>query len=110
VKLLFDHNLSPRLIARLTDVYPEATHVYLLGLDRALDLEVWQYASENGCIIITRDADFSELSQVHGFPPKVIWIRRGNCPTSELEAMLRANLEAITELDASDSAGVLTLF
>lgn len=43
MKLLFDHNLSPRLIRRLVDLYPDASHVAAVGLDRASDIEVWHY-------------------------------------------------------------------
>jgi predicted nuclease of predicted toxin-antitoxin system len=32
VKLLFDENLSPRLVERLVDVYPESKHVSGVGL------------------------------------------------------------------------------
>ncbi len=44
MKLLFDQNLSPRLVARLADCYPGSAHVSEVGLDRALDVEVWEFA------------------------------------------------------------------
>jgi predicted nuclease of predicted toxin-antitoxin system len=75
VKLLFDHNLSPRLIRRLADLYPNSSHVYLLGLDRADDQAVWEHARREGYLIVTKDADFGDLCMLFGFPPKVIWIR-----------------------------------
>ena len=34
VKLLFDHNLSPRLVHLLGDLFPDSSHVYWLGLDQ----------------------------------------------------------------------------
>jgi hypothetical protein len=46
MKLLFDHNLSPRLVNRLADLFPESTYVYLLGMDQADDQEVWNYAQK----------------------------------------------------------------
>jgi predicted nuclease of predicted toxin-antitoxin system len=39
--------------------------------------------------IFTKDADFSDVNVLRGFPPKVIWIRLGNCATSDLENALR---------------------
>jgi predicted nuclease of predicted toxin-antitoxin system len=78
VKLLFDYNLSPRLVTRLSDAYPNSEHVYLVGFDQAEDSVVWTYAVQNDYIIVTKDSDFSELSIIRGFPPKVIWLRRGN--------------------------------
>jgi predicted nuclease of predicted toxin-antitoxin system len=47
MRLLFDHNLSSRLVSRLTDRYPNASHVALVGLERAADLAVWTYAETN---------------------------------------------------------------
>ena len=72
IKLLFDQNLSPRLINRLIDIYPNSNHLYNLGLDTAEDSIIWQYARENNFIVVTKDADFSELISIRGFPPKVI--------------------------------------
>jgi predicted nuclease of predicted toxin-antitoxin system len=40
-KLLFDQNLSPRLVNRLADLYPDALQVAQVGLERATDLAVW---------------------------------------------------------------------
>jgi len=83
--LLFDQNISPRLVERLADIYPDSTHVSLLGMGNAMDIEIWQYAHDNDYMIVTKDADFSELGVVRGFPPKIIWIRRGNCSTMRLK-------------------------
>ena len=110
MKLLFDQNLSPRLVQRLSDLYPDSSHVYLIGLDTAADPVIWQYARDNEYMIVTRDADFSDLNVVLGYPPKVIWIRRGNCTTGEIETMLRANYGAVEVLESDESVGILTLF
>ncbi len=110
MKLLFDQNLSPRLVERLADVYPGAGHVSLLGLDRATDEAVWAYARDFGYTIVTKDVDYNELSIVRGFPPKVVWLRLGNCMTGQIETVLRAHIEAINELHADDRLAVLTLF
>jgi predicted nuclease of predicted toxin-antitoxin system len=110
VKLLFDQNLSPRLVNRLADLYPDSTHVYLIGLDMAPDLVIWEYARDNEFLIVTKDADFSDLNVMLGFPPKVIWIRRGNCTTKALESMLRSNYETVRSLAEDGGFGILTLF
>ncbi|MEP7135251.1 MAG: DUF5615 family PIN-like protein [Chloroflexota bacterium] len=108
--LLFDQNISPRLVEHLADIYPGSVHVSTLGLGNAMDSEIWQYAHDHDYMIVTKDADFSELGVVKGFPPKVIWIRRGNCSTQEIEAILRDNYEVIKTLDNDDETGILTLF
>ncbi len=89
MKLLLDQNLSHRLVERLRDVCPEIVHVGAVGLGRADDEAVWQYAATHGCIVVTKDSDFNARAFVFGPPPKVVWIRRGNCSTSAIEALLR---------------------
>jgi predicted nuclease of predicted toxin-antitoxin system len=110
MKLLFDQNLSPKLVNRLCDLYPDSNHVYLLGLDRKPDKEVWEHARQEGFLMVTKDADFSDLCMLLGFPPKVIWIRRGNCKTSEIEWLLRHHYSDVEALDQDVVMGVLTLF
>jgi predicted nuclease of predicted toxin-antitoxin system len=109
VKLLFDQNLSPRLVRRLADLFPNSTQVYLIHLDQALDLTVWEYSRDSDYALVTRDADFSELSLLQGFPPKIIWIRRGNCSTSDIESLLRSHSEDIELLDSDPTIGVIEL-
>jgi predicted nuclease of predicted toxin-antitoxin system len=108
--LLFDQNISPHLVERLADIYPESVHVYLLGMGDANDIEIWEYAKKNDYMIVTKDADFSELGVVKGFPPKVIWIRRGNCTTKDIENILRENFEQIEFLSEDKNTGILVLF
>lgn len=67
--LLFDQNLSPRLVDRLADLYPGSIHVSTVGLSTAFDKVVWGYARQHDYIIVTKDADFSELGLLLGFPP-----------------------------------------
>lgn len=110
MKLLFDHNLSPRLVNRLADLYPHSNHLFNLQLNTIEDSIVWQYALENKFTIVTKDSDFSELSIVRGFPPKVIWIRIGNCKTDEIESLIRSHTEEIQAFDNDSSLGILVLF
>lgn len=53
MKLLFDQNLSPRLVNRLSDCYPSSLHVYEIGLDQADDSLLWDYAQQNDFVIVT---------------------------------------------------------
>ena len=107
MKLLFDHNLSPRLVARLSDLYPDASHVSLVHLDQASDAQVWAYAQANGCLIVTKDSDFNDLAVLRGPPPKVVWLRLGNCTTSDVERALRNAHQAIADFAADPVASVL---
>lgn len=110
MKLLFDHNLPPLLVSRLGELFPQSQHVFPLGLDRASDREIRDYARQSGYAIVTKDADFSDLCVLLGFPPNIIWIRRGNCSTTALEELLRQHCEDIIALESDAVNGVLTLF
>jgi predicted nuclease of predicted toxin-antitoxin system len=110
LKLLFDQNLSPRLEGLLEDSYPGSKHVHTLFLDRAPDELIWEYALQEDFLIVTKDADFSDRSVLRGFPPKVIWLRLGNCTTGQIEDILRRHHEEIKALAEDSQAGVLSLF
>jgi len=104
VKLLFDENLSFKLIHRLSDVFPAMGHVRLLGLERAEDRTVWDYARAHGFAIVTLDADFVEMAGLLGAPPKIIRLRCGNQPTAFIDALLREHASLIDVFKDSDSA------
>ena len=109
MKLLFDHNLSPRLVSRLGDLYPDSNHLFNLNLDTAEDSFVWEYAKDNDFTIVTKDSDFSELRLLRGFPPKVIWIRIGNCTTNDLESLIRSHSKEIENFYRESNLGILIL-
>jgi predicted nuclease of predicted toxin-antitoxin system len=104
VKLLFDENLSPRLQAALNDVYPGSVHLRDCGLRGASDNEVWQYAQENGFVIVSKDSDFSERSSLYGGPPKVVWLRIGNCTTARADFLLRNSVARLTAFEAGEES------
>ena len=105
MKLLFDQNLSPHLARLLTDLYPDSIHVRDVGLERADDQVVWNYAINHGLTIVTKDADLHQMSFLYGHPPKVVWVQRGNCSTNEIERILRTRYNdlVIFERDAKSS-------
>lgn len=110
MKLLFDQNVSPKLAETLHELYPDSAHVAHIGLDRSTDRDVWDYARDHQFIIVTKDADFGEISMLSGFPPYVVWIRRGNCSTRNIEQILRDYAEAIQQMTQNADNGVLILF
>ena len=99
MKLLFDQNISHRLVLRLADIYPDSTHVREIGLREAADAEIWEYARLNGFTIVSKDSDFQQRSLLYGHPPKFIWLRVGNCPVQVVEALLRKHSVAIHTFD-----------
>jgi predicted nuclease of predicted toxin-antitoxin system len=109
LKLLFDQNLAPSLVQVLADVFPQSNHVARIGLDRVPDREVWQYARDHDYTLVSKDSDFHELSLLYGSPPKVVWIRRGNCSTRQIELILRNRFENIQSLLASPESTYLVI-
>ncbi len=89
MRLLLDQNLSPWLIDLLADLYPGSQHVRSVGLGAANDEQVWSYAAREGLAIVSKDTDFHQRSFLFGGPPKVIWIRLGNCSTDDIARLLR---------------------
>jgi predicted nuclease of predicted toxin-antitoxin system len=109
VKLLFDQNLSHRLVPALADLFPGSSHVRDHGLERADDPVVWAFAKANGLTIVSKDDDFHQRSFLYGHPPKVIWLRLGNCSTSRIEAALRQHLAEIKRFEADATAAFLVI-
>jgi predicted nuclease of predicted toxin-antitoxin system len=89
VKLLLDQNISHQRVESLASFYPGSSHVRLLGLKAADDESIWAFAREHDFAIVSKDSDFYQRSLLSGFPPKVIWIRRGNCKTDAIGQILR---------------------
>jgi len=109
VRLPFDQNLAASLVQRLADGYPGSQHVRNVGLGAADDAGVWAYAAEHGLTIVSKDADFHQLSFLKGAPPKAVWIRRGNCSTQDIEKTLRARQADIVGFDEASDATFLII-
>jgi predicted nuclease of predicted toxin-antitoxin system len=109
LKLLFDENLSARLVGALADQFPNSSHVNLVGLASATDLEIWAYAREHDFTVISKDDDFRSLSLVNGAPPKVIWLRIGNASTAAIESFIRSALVKIRTFEISAEESLLVL-
>jgi predicted nuclease of predicted toxin-antitoxin system len=109
VRLLFDHNLSYRLVAALTSLYPDSTHVRALGLASVDDGVIWTYARQHSLTITSKDSDFFHRSVLFGHPPKVIWIRLGNCTTDTVEALLRTRHLDLLAFEQDATASFLAL-
>jgi predicted nuclease of predicted toxin-antitoxin system len=109
MKLLFDENLSPKLPKRLNDLFPHSLHVREVGMKATIDPIVWNYAKDNDLMIVSKDADMHDLSLVFGNPPKVIWLRLGNCSTLEVENLLRREFSTIKLFYEDESLSLLAL-
>lgn len=111
MKLLFDNNISYRLVKKLEDIASDSLHVSKTGLPKpAEDREIWKWAKENDFSIVTFDEDFEQFEILYGFPPKVILLRFGNTPTTKLESILRANWSSIQTFLEDDQSGLLEMY
>jgi predicted nuclease of predicted toxin-antitoxin system len=97
MKLLFDQNISHRILNHIQDILPEAKQVRDLGLENISDKQIWEYAKESGYIIVTFDGDFYDFSLVWGHPPKIIWIRTHNQTTKNVEKILRKYMDTMQD-------------
>jgi predicted nuclease of predicted toxin-antitoxin system len=109
VELLFDQNLSPRLTALLADLYPGSIHVRERGMRDATDTQIWEYAKQNGFVIVSKDKDFQHRSLLYGHPPQFIWLRVGNCPVRTIEDLLRKHSISIHTFDQEPDESHLIL-
>jgi predicted nuclease of predicted toxin-antitoxin system len=107
MKLLFDQNLSPFLSIYFKDAFKGSLHLQDIGLDVSDDLFVWEYAGKNDFTIVTK---FNNLIALFGFPPKVIWIRRGNCTTKLIKEIISEHIDVITAFINDTENGILSIF
>lgn len=109
MKLLFDENLSPKLVDILSADYPDSAHVRTLGLLGVDDQRIWDYSRKHGFAIVSKDTDFRERSFVEGFPPKIIWLDVGNAGTSAIAELLQRERELVETFDQQDESSFLIL-
>jgi predicted nuclease of predicted toxin-antitoxin system len=108
LKLLFDANLSPKLVVRLAQLFPDSVHVFDTGLARSTsDETIWEYAGANGFTIVTADSDFLDFARSRGAPPKVIHLENCNYRSSQVEDLLRRHAIWIAELEQSSRASLV---
>ena len=103
MKLLFDQNISFRIISKIETNFPEAKQVRQLGIENYSDVEIWEFAKENEFSIVTFDADFFDLSNLKGHPPKIIWLRFGNTKTDFLADIINSKNSIIKDFISSDA-------
>ena len=109
MKLLFDENLSPKLPPLLAALFPGSAHVRECGLLGHADEDVWEYARANGFIVVSKDSDFQQRSLLYGHPPKLVWLRIGNCTREQIVQLITTHEQEIQALDADPFESVLVL-
>ena len=106
---LIDENLSRRLKGLLRSTFPGCIHVSDVHLLEADDIDVWRHAQTAGFALLSKDDDLRLLVERHGPPPKLVWLRLGNCSTADIVSALNAEANAIAAFLKQDQDGVLTI-
>ncbi len=100
MKLLFDENLSPKLPSLLATHFPGSSQVRECGLLGQTDEDVWESASTNGFTIVSKDSDFQQRSLLCGHPPKIVWLRIGNCTRQQVVQLITTHAPDIHAFEA----------
>jgi predicted nuclease of predicted toxin-antitoxin system len=109
VNLLFDQNISPRILKILPERFLNCQQVRFVGLENASDFEIFQFARENDLAVVTFDSDFVDLNAMHGTPPKIIYLNTGNLTTKNITELLMDNILRINHYLDSESDEILEL-
>ena len=109
MKLLFDQNISPKILALLASLFSGSQQVIQVGLENASDSVIYEFAKTNHFSIVTFDSDFVDLSVVKGTPPKIVWLRTGNLTTKSISDLLRKKAVNIQNFLESEDAGILEI-
>lgn len=97
MKLLFDQNISFKIEKKIASFFSKSKQVRSLNLENASDSEIWEYAKNNKYTIVTFDADFSDIANIKGNPPKIIWLRLGNTTTKNIVEILKKHQALISD-------------
>ena len=95
MNFLVDAQLPPALARFLASLGEEAIHVLDVGLLDASDSAIWDFALKDDWIIITKDDDFQFRASVTAQPPKIIWVRVGNCSKQRLIEIFKVHWDAL---------------
>ncbi len=109
MKLLFDEHLSHKLVTRLADIVPDSKHVKDFDLQGEDDFRIWECAKKHRFVIVTKDADFIDITNIKGYPPYLIWIRSGNVRVADIERVIRENAIRILNSFESQIVGIIQI-
>ena len=109
MKLLLDENLSPKLPHLIAAQFPNSLHIRDCGLKGATDEVIWEFAHANNFTIVSKDSDFYQRSLFYGSPPKLIWLRMGNCTRDDVVQLLLRHEQEIQALVSDPLESVLVL-
>ena len=110
MRLLFDQNISYRVVKQLKAMFPDALGVRECGLFTADDTQIWEYARQNSFIIVTFDKDIPIIGSVRGFPPKIIWLRTGNLTNQAIVTLFTDHSDEFDAFIQNEQMGCLMIY
>ena len=109
MKLLFNENLSRRIVLALQARWPGSNQSTLLGLERATDAQLCAYAAEHGYVICSKDDDFHRLVAARRYRPKLVHVALGNATNGQILNALLDRADGIEAALAEADTGVVVL-
>ena len=109
MKLLLDENLSRRLVPALQSRFPGSEQVALLGLERATDAELCDFAAREGFVVCSKDDDFQRLVAARGYRPKLVHLALGNVSNDRVPGAMLAAADAIEAALSEPGTGVVVV-
>ena len=110
MRLLFDQNISFRVVKQLRPNWSDFIHVSNCKLIDAPDNEIWAYAKQSNYCIVTHDDDFDDLFSIYGHPPKVVKLKTGNLSNSQTIMIINKHAETIQQFLNNSDEGFLTIY
>ena len=110
MRLLFDQNISFRVVRQLKIELPNSIGVSEVGLLNADDFDIWEYARKHEYDIVTFDRDIPNIGNVRGFPPKIIWFRTGNLNNQAIINLFVERMSEFSDFVANGQKGCLMVY
>ena len=109
MKLLLDENLSRRLVPTLQARFPGSNQAALLGLERATDIELCDYAARHDFVICSKDDDFQRLVAARGYRPRLIHMALGNAGNDAVLAAVLAAADRLYQAFDDPTIGIVVI-
>ena len=99
MRFILDAQLPPQLAEWLGKAFAiTAVAARDLGLASAADSVLFDYARQEGAVVLTKDSDFVELLHRLGAPPQIIWITCSNVCNRHLRILFEATFKQVLQL------------
>ncbi len=110
IRLLFDQNISYRVVKPLKLSLPNVVGVRDVSLYEADDFAIWEYARRENYVMVTFNKDIPMIESVRGFPPKIIWLRTGNMSNQALIDLFTNRIDELIDFNSQQNVGCLLIY